>query len=191
MQVRLGQLVEQLDWDLHLGTINLGAHVMQERRFAMKSPALFTLILVGAAGTAAAEPKQEESSGRVSLSDDGRRSGAAHRPASGWVELADPTTVKHGTTHVMVGKEAGTFGKLRIDAARGKVKVVRVKVHFQDGSSRTYRVGKRLSARGTKSTLVDLKTTKPIDRVLVTTERHTKGEFALYGSSSGGVVAGR
>lgn len=157
----------------------------------MKSPALFTLILVGAAATAAAEPKQEQSSGRVSLKDDGQGSRAAPRSESGWIELADPSTVKHGTTHVMVGKEAGTFGKLRIDAAKGKVVVERVKVYFEDGSAKTYRVGKRLSARGTKSTLVELKTTKPIDRVLVTTQRHTRGEFALYGSVSGGVVAGR
>jgi hypothetical protein len=165
---------------------------MQERRFAMKTSVLFALIVVGAGTQAAAQPKSEEAPARVSLSDKAvpTRSDAARQP-NDWALLASGTPAKHGKEFVVVGKDAGTFGKLRLDAGKGKVIVLRVKVHFDDGTSRVYIVDKRLDAKRQKSTLVDLKTEKPIDRIVVSTERYTNGEYALYGASSSGVVAGR
>jgi hypothetical protein len=166
---------------------------MQEPRLAMKTSVLFALIVVGTATTSAlAQTKTEESSERVSLNDkDVPAKPATVRPGD-WVELAIETPAKHGKEFIVVGKNAGAFGKLRLDAGKGKVIVLRVKVYFDDGASKVYVVDKRLDAKRHKSTIVDLKTTKPIDRVVVITETYTKGEYALYGaSSSPGVVAGR
>jgi hypothetical protein len=164
---------------------------MQELRFAMKTSVLFALIVVGAATQAAAQPKAEESGGRVSLSDKPAPARRDVRQPGQWIELASATPAKHGKEFVVVGKDAGMFGKLRLDAGKGKVIVLRVKVMFDDGTSRVYMVDKRLDAKRQKSTLVDLKTQKPIDRIVVMTETYTNGEYAVYGASSSGVVAGR
>jgi hypothetical protein len=165
---------------------------MQLLRFAMKTSVLFALIVVGTATTAAAQTKTEETSGRVSLNDQQPPAKTAAVRPGDWVELATETPAKHGKEFIVVGKDAGAFGKLRLEAAKGKVIVLRVKVYFDDGASKVYVVDKRLDAKRQKSTIVDLKTTKPIDRVVVMTETYTKGEYALYGSSSSpGVVAGR
>jgi hypothetical protein len=165
---------------------------MQEPRFAMKTSVLFALIVVGATTQAAAQPKSEETSGRVSLNDKAAptRSDAARQP-NDWVELASATPAKHGKEFVVVGKDAGAFGKLRLEADKGKVIVLRVKVYFADGASKVYMIDKRLDAKRRKSTLVDLKTQKAIDRIVVMTETYTNGQYALYGASSPGVVAGR
>jgi hypothetical protein len=164
---------------------------MQQRRFAMKCSALFALLTASAAVSASAQPKQEESTERVSLDDRPAPNRAPPRQPGEWVELATETPAKHGKEFIVVGKSAGAFSKLRLDASKGTVIVLRVKVHFDDGTSRTYQVDRRLKAAGRRSTVVDLKTTKPIDRVVVKTETYTKGEYALYGTAGGGVVAGR
>jgi hypothetical protein len=190
VQIGLGELLEQLERDLHPGTINPGAQAMQERRFAMKTSVLFALIVIGAPTQAAAQPKNEETSGRVSLSDKPAPSRPARQPGD-WVELASATPAKHGKEFVVVGKDAGTFGKLRLDAGKGTVIVLRVKVYFDDGTSRGYMIDQRLVAKRRKSTVVDLKTQKPIDRIVVSTETYTNGEYAVYGASTSGVVAGR
>jgi hypothetical protein len=165
---------------------------MQERRFAMKTSVLFALIVLGTGTQAAAQSKTEETPARVSLSDKAAptRSDAARQP-NAWVELATGTPARHGKEFVVVGKDAGTFGKLRLDAGKGKVIVLRVKVHYDDGTAKFYMVDKRLDAKRQKSTLVDLKTQKAIDRIVVSTETYTNGEYSLYGASSSGVVAGR
>ena len=91
----------------------------------------------------------------------------------------------------MVGRDAGTFGKLRLEAGKGKVIVLRVRVTFVDGTTKVYAVDKRLDAKRQRSTVIDLKTEQPIERIVVKTETYTNGLYALYGSSSSGVVAGR
>ena len=47
--------------------------------------------------------------------------------------IATPTPASHGTEFVVVGKEQGSFGKLRVDADKGKVIVRRVRIYFDDG----------------------------------------------------------
>jgi hypothetical protein len=162
---------------------------MQLRRYAMRLPTLFTVIVVAAATSASAEPKQEETSGRVSLNEKSDPKADAPRQPGDWVEIASPTPAKHGTEFVIVGKEAGYFSKLRVEGAKGKTTVRKLKVIFADGSVKNVSLGKTL-VRG-KSTLVDLGATKAIDRIVVSTETNTTGEYAVYGSAGGGVVGSR
>ena len=157
----------------------------------MRSSALFTIILVGSAVTASAEPKQEETSGRVSHIDKKQKKDDAPRRASDWVELASPTPAKHGTEFVVIGKEAGSFAKIRIDASKGRVNVRRVKVFFDGGGVKAVQLDRRLDDKRQKSALIDLGDLKAIDRIVVTTETHTNGEYAIYGSAGGGVVSTR
>ena len=155
----------------------------------MRLPTLFTVILVGAASTASAEPKQEEISGRVSLNENSDDTPAPARQRGEWVEIASPTPAKHGTEFVIVGKDAGSFSKLRIDASKGKTIVRKVKVFFLDGKAKTVQLDKILPQG--KYTVVDLGPPKQIDRVVVTTETHTNGKYAIYGSAGGGFVGSR
>lgn len=142
--------------------------------------------MVAASVTAAsAEPKQEETSGRVRLTENDDQNASLSRTPGEWVELASPTPARHGTEFIMVGKEAGTFSKLRIDATKGRTNVVRVVVHFDDGKVKTVRLDRALHAKRAKSALVDLGEPRRIERVVITTERHTRGEYALYGSAGG------
>jgi hypothetical protein len=158
---------------------------MQHRCFAMRSSALFTVIVLGIGATASAEPKQEETSGRVRLSDKNDKAADAPRQPSDWVELASPTPAKHGTEFVIVGKRAGSFATLRLDAAKGKTIVRKVKVFFSDGKSKTIQVDTVLTANR-RPAFVELGATKPIDRLVITTEPYTSGEYAVYGSSGAG-----
>jgi hypothetical protein len=166
---------------------------MQQRRFAMRSSALFTVIILGAATAVSAEPKQEETSGRVRLDDDQNNKKAdAPRQPGDWVELASPTPAKHGTEFVIVGKDAGAFAKLRIDPAKGRTIVRKVKVFFANGKVKTVQLDKVVSQKS-KPLFVELGDPKLIDQIVVTTETHTKGQYAIYGSAEvgSGVVSSR
>ena len=158
----------------------------------MRTTALFAMILVGGATTATAQPKQEETSGRVSLNDS-KAAEAANEPRapSDWVELATPTLAKHGSTFIIVGKEAGGFGKLRIDAEKGAVPVKQIRVSFTDGKTKVFKVNKRIDTKRQKSLTFDLPTTKEIDQIVVVTDRRSKGEYTVHGSGTGGVIANR
>jgi hypothetical protein len=162
----------------------------------MRASALFSVILLGA-GVAAAQPKQETEVGRVSLDDDSSNAAKAKdapRTPSQWLELADATPAKHGTEFVVVGVEHGAFSRLRIDAAKGSTLVRRVRVRFSDGSEKVVRVDASVSTKGRKFREIDLGTTKPIEQIVVITDRQSNGEYALYGSSGtvpGGVVSSR
>jgi hypothetical protein len=63
--------------------------------------------------------------------------------------------------------------------------VRKVKVFFGDGKVRTVQVDKTLTENH-KPAFIDLGDAKLIDRIVVTTETHTKGEYAIYGSAGGG-----
>ena len=161
----------------------------------MRSTAPFAMILVGLTAAATAQPKQEETSGRVSLKEHDARQKArdqqAPRAPSDWVELASPTPASHGTEFVIVGKEAGGFGQLRLDAVKGAVPVKQVKVLFTDGTSKSYRLNKRLDAERQTSLFVDLPTTATIEQIVISTDRRSQGQYAVYGSGTGGAVAKR
>lgn len=165
----------------------------------MKSPALFAAIVLGATATVSAQPerepppKQEENGGRVRLDDEKPRprgdKADAPRTASDWIELASPTPAKHGTEFVIVGKQAGAFSRIRIDAAKGRTVVRKVKVFFDDGKSKTLLLDTTVSEKGRKSVFVELGEPKPIDRIVVNTETHTRGEYAIYGTSGDSVAS--
>lgn len=149
----------------------------------MKSSTVFALIVAGHVGTAYAQPKQEEISGRVSLDDDATGDSDALRSSSEWVELATPTPAKHGTEYLVIGANAGTFSQLRLEPASGRTDVVKVKVFFANGDTKTVRLDRTLSTKRKKSAYVDLGSPKPIDHIVITTETYTNGTYALYGTA--------
>ncbi|MGE5185315.1 MAG: hypothetical protein ACM31C_24770 [Acidobacteriota bacterium] len=153
----------------------------------MRNPSVFAIVLVATAGVAAAQPKQEENNERVRYGDLDKPKSDAARDAGGWRQLATPTPVKHGTEFIEVGKDQGNFDKLRVDADKGRVVLRRVKIYFEDGKQQDVELDKVLD-RKHKSAEIDLKAQKPIDRVVITTEPHGSGEYALYGSSGPGVA---
>lgn len=155
----------------------------------MRCPLLFALMVAGSVTAASAEPKQEEISERVSLNENADQKTDVRQPGE-WVELATPTPAKHGTEFIMVGENAGTFSKLRIDGTTGRTNVVRVKVYFADGEAKTVRLDRALHPTRDRSAFVDLGEPRLIDRVVITTETHTKGKYALYGSSSSEELVG-
>jgi hypothetical protein len=157
----------------------------------MRSPTVFALILLGSGAAASAEPKQEETSGRVSLNEKDDQKRDAPRSPSDWVELASATPAKHGTMFFMVGKDAGSFSKIRLDAAKGKTFVKRVKVVFADGGGeKVVQLDRALSTKRNRSLVVDLGEPRPIERVVITTEA-TSGQYSVHGTAGGGVVSSR
>jgi len=150
----------------------------------MKSSALFTLIVVGAAATATAQPQPAEPSGRVSYTDEGAAKPAAALPKAGdEVELATPTPATHGTEFVVVGKESGAFSKLRLAAASGRVIVRKVRIFFDDGTTQTVQVDSILDASKGRDATIELKGVKSIDHLTVSTEPG-RGSYALYGTAA-------
>jgi hypothetical protein len=147
----------------------------------MKTSALFTLILVGATGIAAAQPQPAEPSGRVSYTDTGAQPAAA-APLGDEVQLADPTPASHGTEFVVIGKEAGAFSQLRLAATTGRVIVRTVRIFFDDGTQRAVPVDTILDSYKQKDASIDLKGVKSIDHITVTTEPG-HGSYALYGTT--------
>jgi len=157
---------------------------MQYVRIAMKSSALFTLILVGAVATASAQPEPAEPSGRLSYTETGAAAKpAAAQQAGGEVQLADPTSANHGTEFIVVGRDAGTFSQLRLAATNGKVIVRRVRIFFDDGEQQAVNVDSVLD--GKKGAILNLKAAKPIDHITVSTEPG-HGTYALYGTAASG-----
>jgi hypothetical protein len=139
-----------------------------------------------AATTATAQPRQEETSSRVryvapkpnpSLPLDGH-----------WIELASPTSVKHGTEFIMVSAEAGRFSQLRVDAYAGTVILLRLRVFGNDGTVQTVQVGRRLD-RMHKSVVIDLLAGRSIDQIAITTETRTQGKYTIYGSGETRIAA--
>lgn len=156
----------------------------------MRTPAITAFLLAALATGVAAEPDKNETVERVSLNDVGSD---ARLPADddGWVELADPTPTKHGKVYISVGASAGTFSKLRLDAAKGKPYVKSVRIDFATGPSRVVRVGKTLSKK--RPTYVDLGGAREIKQVVVNGERQSDGMYTLHAApdESSGVVATR
>jgi hypothetical protein len=147
-------------------------------------PILSTIAM--AATTATAQPGQEETSSRVRY--------AAPKPSSGlpldghWIELASPTSVKHGTEYIMVGAEAGRFSQLRVDAYAGTVILRRIRVFGNDGTVQTVQLGRRLD-RTHRSVVIDLFAGEAIDQIAITTETRTQGRYTVHGSGATRIAA--
>jgi hypothetical protein len=149
----------------------------------MKTSALFTLIVVGTAGIAAAQPDPAEPNGRVSYTENGAaKPAAAQQDVGGEVELATPTPATHGTEFVVIGKEAGPFSSLRLAATTGRVIVRTVRIFFDDGTSRALQVDTIHDTGRKKDATIDLRGVKSIDHLTVTTEPG-HGSYALYGTT--------
>jgi hypothetical protein len=142
----------------------------------MRIPSVFAIVVMAATGAASAEPA------RIRYGDT-----KAPDHESGWTQLATPTPAKHGTEFVMVGKELGKLGRVRIDADKGTVIVRRVKVYFADGTQQVVNVDRSLGPKH-ESAEIALKAPAEVDRIVVTTEPQTKGEYTIYGSSPVGVA---
>jgi hypothetical protein len=132
-----------------------------------------------AATSATAQPKQATSA-RASYIVPER----TPRPPSEirWIELALPTSVKHGTQLIIVGTGAGRFSQLRIDAYAGTVILLRLHVFDNHGTVQTVPLRRTLD-RSHKSVVIDLVASMAIDQIAITTETRTEGKYTVYGSS--------
>jgi len=142
--------------------------------------AIVTAIAVATA-TAAARPPHDQAGDR--FSHGGAQPTPPPRVGGVWIELAAPTSVNHGTELVVVGAADARFSRLRIDACAGTVIVLRLRVFYSDGTVTTVPVARVLDPQR-KSTVIALGGEKAVDQIAITTDRHTGGTYALYGSSS-------
>lgn len=156
-------------------------------------PASLMLVLVAAATNAlaqppkrqtaqppkheTAQPKRENAAGRYSTKERAKKSTA---PAN-FVELASATRAQAGTAFFVIGKEAGLFATLRLDRTKGKVVITRVRVIFDDGRMQLDDRRATLDDKR-KSFVIDIAPAKAIDRIVVTTEPFSDGEYVIYGS---------
>lgn len=159
---------------------------MQVTRSAMRIPGVSAIVLVAGASLAAAQPRHEENTGRVSYKEPRPAQNAPDN--SGWVQLATPTPASHGTEFIVVGKEAGKFAQVRINASTGRVAVRKVKIYFEDGKQKVVQVDKILDAHRKGAHVIELDAPRAIDRIVVTTEP-SHGSYAIYGTAGTGGVA--
>jgi hypothetical protein len=155
------------------------ARAMQ-RRSGMRVHLLLVLGLVAATiSPALAQP--EEDGARVPFRGSGER---YHRSRSehDWVRIASPTSTKFGTEYIIIGKDAGVFRSLRIDAVAGTVDIRRVSVLTHRYAKRTFNVRRRLDARH-PSLYIDLGASTRISQIVITTNRRVAGSFTIYGSA--------
>ena len=158
----------------------------------MRIPALTFVFLVGAGSLVSASPVREESTERISYNHKARAQAQAHAQAQaeldpGWVELASATPASNGHEFIVVGADAGSFTRLRITAASGRPRVRAVRVDYQDGSRKTYAIGKILGARD-RPVYVDLRGARELKQIIVMSDRASRGTYVVAGNS-GDLVA--
>ncbi|MBX3161129.1 MAG: hypothetical protein KF773_34530 [Deltaproteobacteria bacterium] len=148
----------------------------------IRRAALAAALLAGTATPALADDKPEEKVDRVTLKEgEPRKPAASPRAPDGWVELATPTPARHGTEYITVGQR-GDFSTLRLEATRGKVVFERVVVTFADDTIKVFERRKLLHPRD-PAIAFELGG-KPIKRLVVTTERYTDGDYAVFASTA-------
>ena len=155
----------------------------------MKFSTGFGLLALAWATAATAQPRRDENTARLSYSDKQEARADEPRRDGETVELASPTTTRHGKEFIVVGGSMGQFSQLRLDATKGRVEVHRVRIDFTDGKSKNVDVDKLL--RKGKSTTIELGAPKGIERLVVTTDTSPAGEYAIYGLSGSTGVATR
>jgi len=99
-----------------------------------------------------------------------------------WSQIASPTPTKLGTEYVVIGKDAGVFRSLRVDAVSGIVVLRRIMVLTHRGSWTTFNVDRRLDRRH-PSFYVNLGASTHIAQVVITTDHRVAGAYTIYGSS--------
>jgi hypothetical protein len=153
----------------------------------MRISALTLVFLVGAGSFVSASPVREETTERVSYNE--RRASAAKPKAEpGWIELASATPASHGREFVAVG--AGAFTQLRLSAASGRPGIRAVRVHYADGTQRTFEIERVLSAKH-RPVYVDLRGARELHQVIIITDRDSRGSYRLEGNTRESSVANR
>ena len=144
----------------------------------MRARSLLVFLLVAATATLTAQAEQLD--GRVPFSSRPER----YRPPRAhhdWVRLASPTPTRFGTEYIVVGRDAGWFRTLRIEAVSGTVFVRQVRI-MTGRFARTFMVQRGLDRRH-PVVYVDLGTPRQIDQLAVTTDRFPTGVYIVDGSS--------
>lgn len=98
-----------------------------------------------------------------------------------WVPLASATPTRYGTEYIVVGRDAGWFRTLRIEAVSGRVYVRSVQM-TSGRFTRTYQVNTYLDLRH-PVVYVDLGGRWLVDQLAVTTRRYPAGAYTVHGSS--------
>lgn len=146
------------------------------------------MLLAGATALVSAAPVDNETTERVSYTNKARRAAPATND-DGWIEIASPTPASHGREYIELDRDTGPLVRLRIAGHRGRTIVQTVRVDFQDGKSRTIRLGQVVSKE--KPAYVDLRGPHRVERVVVTTERTARAEYIVQGEPAGGAIARR
>lgn len=157
----------------------------------MKISAISAFLIAGSMSIASAAPADHESTERVSYSDAASSSSKDRGHSDdGWVELASATPASHGREYIVVGADAGTFTRLRIDAAAGRPTVRAVRVDYKNGKSKVMRVDTTLDHKRKPSTILDLRGAHEIEQLVVITDRGS-GKYAVYAEGEPSAVASR
>jgi hypothetical protein len=162
----------------------------------MRSTALTFVVITAAASLVSAEPKRDETTGRIRYNERASRPAAPSKVAPdsvaarnlGWIELASPTPASHGREFVLVGADAGQFTQLRLSAVSGRPEVYAVRVDYQDGSRRVFEVGRVLDTRR-RPAYVELGGAHELKQIIVITDRRSLGSYLLEGTTMDYVAA--
>ncbi len=154
----------------------------------MRIPVLTCLLLAGAASFVSAAPKHEENTERVSYKDTKPKPKDAARNDD-WVEIASATPTSHGREYIQVGAGAGTFTRLKVEAAKGRPGVRSLRVDYKNGGSHVYSVGKLLTKNS--PAYVDLRGAHEIERIVVNADTGSSGSYRVLGIGETDQVAGR
>jgi hypothetical protein len=154
----------------------------------MRIPALTFVFLVAAGSLVSASPAREETTERISYNHKARAQAQADIDP-GWIALASATPASNGREFIVLGADAGSFTRLRITAASGRPRVRAVRVDYQDGSQKTYAIGKILDAR-VRPVYVDLRGARELRQIIVFSDRASNGTYVVAGNT-GDIVAMR
>jgi hypothetical protein len=152
----------------------------------MRIPALTFVFLVAAGSLVSASPARE-STERISYTHKARALAQAE-VEPGWIELASATPASNGREFIAVGPGAGSFTRLRITAASGRPRVRAVRVDYEDGSRKTYEIGKVLGARA-RPVYVDLRGSREVEQIIVFSDRASHGTYVVAGDSGDRIAA--
>jgi len=153
----------------------------------MRITVLTCVLLAAVASFVSAAPVREETTRRISYNEHRRDAPA---PEVGWIELASATPASHGREFVMIGADAGAFTQLRITAASGRPEIHSVRVDYQDGSHKVFRVDRVLDARR-RPAYLDLRGAHELKQLTVVTLRRSSGSYVVEGNTSDTSVASR
>jgi len=147
--------------------------------------ALVSMVVLGSVSFAVAGPDREESTARVRLDDKKTK----FRHDGDWIELASPTTVKHGKEYISLNTDLGALDHVRIDAANGRPIVLTVRINFKNGTSRIARIERVIDKK--KPVDIDLKGPQYIDSLVVVTDPVSNAEYKVMGLPASAGVATR